>query len=117
VVYESDNGNKEGKCVGDGFPPPGSPEAVTGWEVGDVYKGELARAILYVSTAYLDVFECCDTPNAVNGSRLEPVATPFDSPIFRMAVRPHSLKNSQNGKGLTFVIPKQTYLFGYQKQV
>jgi len=60
--YISSNGNMGGRCAG---------QTYNGWEVVDEYKGELARAILYVSTAYMDQFDCC-TNDAVDGSKIQP---------------------------------------------
>jgi len=63
-TYNTSNGAQLGPCL----------NAAAGgncWEVSDRYKGQLARAYFYISTAYVDVFTCC-TNNAVTNARLKP---------------------------------------------
>jgi endonuclease I len=64
VTYVSTNGCKVGTCNSTGF-------AGRGFEVADEFKGDLARAIFYVSTAYLDTFDCCES-DGVSGSAIKP---------------------------------------------
>mmetsp|Transcript_17096 Transcript_17096/g.35733 ORF Transcript_17096/g.35733 Transcript_17096/m.35733 type:complete len:289 (-) Transcript_17096:102-968(-) len=64
ATYTSTNGAKLGPCsAGQGFEG-------TCFEPADEFKGELARAMFYLATAYMDQFSCCDV-DAVNGSRIK----------------------------------------------
>ena len=63
-TYVSTNGCKRGQCQS-------SQHDGTGFEVTGEYKGDLARAILYVSTAYLGKLDCCKA-DGVDGDRLRP---------------------------------------------
>jgi endonuclease I len=63
-VYVSTNGCKLGQC-------DASQHDGRGFEVADTYKGDLARAIMYVSTAYLGRLSCCEAAG-VDGDRLKP---------------------------------------------
>ena len=54
VSYTSSNGAKLGKCQVSGY-------AGTCWELPNSLKGDLARTYFYMSTAYLGLWDCCDT--------------------------------------------------------
>lgn len=64
VKYTSTNGCMLGLCDNDVY---------TGYcfEPPDLYKGDFARSYFYISTAYADEFDCCDT-DGVNGSYIKP---------------------------------------------
>jgi endonuclease I len=68
-AYETNNGSRLGQCAATQGGPP-APQTLC-WEPADVVKGALARVYLYVSTAYWDVFTCCDTDASV-GAQMRP---------------------------------------------
>jgi endonuclease I len=45
--------------------------SLSGWEPADKWKGVLARTYLYISTAYRNVFTCCDV-DGVDGAIIKP---------------------------------------------
>jgi len=62
--YTSTNGGKVGTCA--------TTEYIGKcFEVADVYKGDVARSYFYLSTAYMDEWDCCDDVG-VNRSSIKP---------------------------------------------
>ena len=57
ITYKSTNGCLIGTCLGT------APDYVGQcFELPDTLKGDIARAYLYISVAYLDKFTCCEEP-------------------------------------------------------
>jgi len=65
ITYRTSNGCLLGQCD-DMIGYTG-----TCWEVADYYKGAIARAYFYISTAYMNIFKCC-TNNAVINADMKP---------------------------------------------
>jgi len=63
VRYNSTNGALIGACSSQGY----SGDCM---ELPDYLKGDIARSYFYLSTAYWNVWECCDTPD-VDGSDMK----------------------------------------------
>lgn len=53
VTYKSTNGCMVGSCLS---------TSGSCFEVTDKLKGDVARSYFYISTAYMDEWNCCDTP-------------------------------------------------------
>jgi endonuclease I len=64
-TYTSSNGAKIGPCTSDNAPPGDC------FEIGDEFKGDIARSYFYLATTYMGKWSCCDTPG-VNGSHIKP---------------------------------------------
>jgi endonuclease I len=65
VTYNSTNGALIGKCSSDGYYDGNC------MELPDGLKGDIARSYFYLSTAYWNVWSCCDT-DEVDGSDIKP---------------------------------------------
>jgi len=77
-LWVTSNGARLGDCEaasGIGAALVGPAAAVglpaTCWEPADAYKGRLARAYMYMSTAYLSAWVCCDT-EATTAAEMKP---------------------------------------------